>query len=221
MQRAKLFFKTVSSKANRAAGRVNRQRFTCVQQHLFLYGAMLWLFFFGVISPGWAAKPTGVSFSPGSLEFPRRLVNSTDRAPTNTSELTNSTPEAHDISFPVADLSPKPAEPSVNFSIPKNTCGTKLLPNSKCTITVEFNPTQVGNPLTGVVTVRSKQGTTLATLALKGTGYALNKITVTPSNPPPIKVNQTQQFTATGNYTDGGPSQDLTNSVAWKSDDTT
>ena len=60
--------------------------------------------------------------------------------------------------------------------------------------------------------------TNSTTLTVTASGPVLTSITVTPVNPS-IAIGITQQFTATGNYSDGS-TQNLTNSVTWTSANT-
>jgi uncharacterized protein YjdB len=73
----------------------------------------------------------------------------------------------------------------------------------------------------GSVTITAQSGTVAGTAALKVSAAATNltSITISPAAPS-IPVNSSQQFTATGNYSDGS-SADLTNLVAWSSSSTT
>ena len=67
----------------------------------------------------------------------------------------------------------------------------------------------------GVATKQATLGALAASATLTVTAPTLVSITVTPSLPS-IAASQTQQFTATGNYSDAG-TQDLTSSVTWQS----
>ena len=59
----------------------------------------------------------------------------------------------------------------------------------------------------------------VASCGTSHSGPTLTGIDISPISPT-IGVNDTQQFTATGTYTDGS-TQDLTSSVAWSSSDST
>lgn len=70
----------------------------------------------------------------------------------------------------------------------------------------------------GSNTIQAASGTVTGAAQLTVTAPALSSITVTPANQS-IPNGTTQQFTATGNYSDGS-TQNLTNSVAWSSSNT-
>jgi len=97
-------------------------------------------------------------------------------------------------------------------------------------------------PITGIATIDSSglaTGVSPGTVTIRAyktvgasTHEAFASLTVIPAGPPPtlvsidvtpvnpsINIGATQQFTATGNYS-SGPTQDITNSVAWSSSDT-
>jgi uncharacterized protein YjdB len=69
----------------------------------------------------------------------------------------------------------------------------------------------------GVVTIKAVSGSFQATalLTVTNAGTNLNRITVSPSGAT-IPVNTSQQFSATGNFSDGS-SKDLTSLVSWSS----
>ena len=101
-----------------------------------------------------------------------------------------------------------------------NTCGSSVAAKASCTITVTFKPTAIGSRR-ATLNVSDNGGASPQTIALSGTGTSaavLTSITVTPVNPS-IAIGITQQFTATGNYSDGS-TQNLTNSVTWTSANT-
>lgn len=68
---------------------------------------------------------------------------------------------------------------------------------------------------TGATTVKAAVGTISGSATLTVTAAALESITVSPANPT-IAVGMTQQFTATGNYSNGS-TQNLTGSATWSS----
>jgi uncharacterized protein YjdB len=68
---------------------------------------------------------------------------------------------------------------------------------------------------TGSSTIQAASGSVTGSTTLNVTGAVLTSIAVTPANPS-ITKGATQQFTATGTYSDGS-SQNLTNSVTWRS----
>ena len=67
----------------------------------------------------------------------------------------------------------------------------------------------------GIATVRATSGSTSGSASVIIVLHSLVSITVTPTNPS-IAAGQQQQFTATGNYSDGSH-QNITNSVTWSS----
>jgi hypothetical protein len=67
----------------------------------------------------------------------------------------------------------------------------------------------------GTTTISAASGTVPPGTATLSVGPILESITVTPVNPS-ISVGATQQFTATGNYSDG-THQNLTNVANWRS----
>jgi hypothetical protein len=68
---------------------------------------------------------------------------------------------------------------------------------------------------TGTSTISATLNLVVGSTVLTVSPAALQSITVTPANPS-IAAGQTQQFTATGNYTDGS-TQNLTSQVTWTS----
>jgi Bacterial Ig-like domain (group 2) len=71
----------------------------------------------------------------------------------------------------------------------------------------------------GSTTIQAASGSVTGSTSLTVTAAVLSSITVTPANPS-ISDGTTEQFTATGTYTDGS-TQNLTNSVTWRSSNTT
>ncbi len=72
---------------------------------------------------------------------------------------------------------------------------------------------------TGTPTIAATDGSVFGTTTLTVTPAALVSIALTPDEPS-LAMGLTEQFSATGTYTDG-TTQDLTDSVAWSSSDTT
>ncbi|MBV8205411.1 MAG: choice-of-anchor D domain-containing protein, partial [Acidobacteria bacterium] len=86
-----------------------------------------------------------------------------------------------------------------------------------CQLALAFAPSRVG-PLTGTAEATNSAGAQIIPLSGTGTsagGAVLQALTITPANPS-IMTSQTQQFQATGSFSDGG-TQDLTASVSWSS----
>src|SRR4029077_7889627 len=72
---------------------------------------------------------------------------------------------------------------------------------------------------TGSSPIQAASGSITGSTTLNVTAAVmLSSITVTPANPS-IRKGTTQQFTATGSYSDGSR-RDLTNLVTWRSSDT-
>src|SRR5713101_6834385 len=145
--------------------------------------------------------------SPTSLSFANQIVNTTSGAKAVT--LTNNqTSTALAISGVTT---------SGDYS-QSNNCGTSLAALASCTINVTFKPTATG-ARTGTLTVTDNANNSPQTASLTGVGIALSSISVTPANPS-VTRGLTQQFTATGTYTDNS-TQNLTNTATWTSGTTT
>jgi hypothetical protein len=148
-----------------------------------------------------------VTLAPSGLSFGSVNIGSTSTA--QTAVLTNNGRTTLSVT-------------SVTASAPfaqTNNCKGSLRAGAKCNISVTFKPTAAGTA-TGNLTVTDSAGTQLT--ALSGTGVStvtLQSITVTPANAS-IVAPTTQQYAATGNYSDGSH-QDLTNSSTWASTNTT
>ena len=97
-----------------------------------------------------------------------------------------------------------------------NTCGSSVAANTSCTLTVTFKPTATGSRR-ATLNVSDNGGASPQGVSLSGTGTTatLVSLAVTPNNPT-VAAGITQQFTATGTFTDGS-TQNLTNSVSWGS----
>jgi hypothetical protein len=66
------------------------------------------------------------------------------------------------------------------FAISDNTCGTTLLKNKTCTVTVTFTPNAVGT-ITGAVTIVDSDPSSPQTVSLTGTGTGAPVISLSPS----------------------------------------
>jgi sugar lactone lactonase YvrE len=98
-----------------------------------------------------------------------------------------------------------------------NTCtGNTVAPLQNCTVRVAFKPTAVGTSAGSLTITTNAPINPIMTYEFAGTGstIALTSIAVTPVNP--SIAGHTQQFTATGTYSDGS-TQNLTDSVTWTS----
>jgi len=153
-------------------------------------------------------KGTGsapVTVSPASLTFASQPSGTTSAAQTVT--LTNHLTTSLAVSTPVA---------TGDFAVASNTCPASLGPKLTCKVRVTFRPTEVGSR-TGALTIPYSAFGSPIVVALGGTGTApvLLSIAVTPANPS-ILWDQTQQFTATGKYSDGS-TQNFTSTATWSS----
>lgn len=74
---------------------------------------------------------------------------------------------------------------SGDFTIPANTCGSSLQPQTNCTISVVFEPTAVGTR-TGALTINDDATGSPHTVSLSGTGTAVTLSTSALSFPPQL-----------------------------------
>jgi Bacterial Ig-like domain (group 2)/NHL repeat len=107
-----------------------------------------------------------------------------------------------------------------------NVCthSTSLSAGQECDLPIEFTPENVGalsedvmltdNALNAAPPEYAQQS-----ISLTGTGFKLNSIVITPSSSFATFVGGSQQFTATGSYSDG-TTQNLTSQVSWSSSNT-
>ena len=146
-----------------------------------------------------------VTFAPVSLTFPTRTVGTTSAATVVT--LTNHL---------ATSLSMSTITANGDFAVASNTCGSSVGAGLKCTVGVTFTPTVVG-ARTGVLTINYGGFGSPSAVNLKGTGNVtgLKSITVTPAAPS-IASGTTQQFAATGQFTNLSTAN-LTSSVTWSS----
>jgi large repetitive protein len=146
-----------------------------------------------------------VTILPVSLNFVSRTLGTT--SPPSTVTLTNHLATSLTMSTIVANG---------DFSVASNTCGSSVGAGLKCTIGVTFTPTEVGTR-TGALTISYDAFGSPSVVNLKGTGNVtgLKSITVTPTNPS-IALGATQQFVATGQFSNGSTAN-LTDAVTWSS----
>jgi len=146
-----------------------------------------------------------VTLSPSSLTFASRTVGTTSAAKTVT--LTNRLNTALTVSTVAA---------SGDFAVAGNTCGSSVGAGLTCTVGVTFTPTVVG-VRSGTLTINHSAFGSPSLASLFGTGNAagLTSIVVTPANAS-IPLGHTQQYAATGKFSDGS-THDLTASVTWSS----
>ena len=146
-----------------------------------------------------------VTLSPSSLTFPSRTVGTASAAKTVT--VTNHLNAALTVSAVAA---------SGDFAVAGNTCGSSVGAGLTCTVAVTFTPTVVG-ARAGTLTINHGAFGSPSLAALSGTGNAagLTSIVVTPAHAS-IPLGHTQQYAATGRFSDGR-TYDLTASVTWSS----
>ncbi|MGB9244149.1 MAG: choice-of-anchor L domain-containing protein [Candidatus Acidiferrales bacterium] len=150
-----------------------------------------------------------LTFNPTSVDFGNQPVNTTSGKQPIT--VTNTGTAAVNITSVVA---------SAGFGETDNCVGA--LPGSgTCTIQATFTPT-TATAFTGTIMVNDDAADSPQSVALSGTGTSsgptLVSIAVTPSTAS-IAVNGTQQFTATGTYSDNS-TKDVTTQSVWKSSNT-
>jgi hypothetical protein len=140
-----------------------------------------------------------------SLTFASTTVGDTTAAKTVT--LTNHLDSTLSFSTPLTNG---------DFAVMSNTCAAGVPAALTCAIGVAFTPTAVGTR-SGTLTIPFTADGSPFTISLSGTGNAthLSSLSVTPANSS-ITLGASQQFTATGTFTDGH-SANLTTSVTWGS----
>ncbi len=106
-----------------------------------------------------------VGISPGALSFSRQVVNTT--SPPKKVTITNRQTGPLAITGITAD----------GDFLQSNDCGQQLAPQSKCTVTVNFNPSALGYA-TGALTIRHDAGNSPQTVPLSG--YGIVAVSVTP-----------------------------------------
>jgi uncharacterized protein YjdB len=95
-----------------------------------------------------------------------------------------------------------------------NTCATSLKAGASCGISLTFTPSVQGER-DATLTIVDSGLDNPQTVSLTGSGLAptLKSIAITPASPT-VAPGKTQQFTATGTYSDGS-TQDITTTVSW------
>ncbi len=111
---------------------------------------------------------TQVNFSPTFLSF--GTVNAGSSSAAQTVTVTNNT-------FGYLQLGV--LSPSVDFSVPSNTCSGTLYAGSSCTFSVVYSPS-VDGPRTGTITLPDQYTTHI--VLLTGTGHGTPSVVVTPSS---------------------------------------
>ena len=158
----------------------------------------------GVVGPA-------LSFSPAYLSFGNENIPKTSNPSTIT--VTNAgTVAVNFSSIAVGGTNPG------DFAIQTNTCGAALGAGTNCAVGVTFTP-QAAGARSATVNFTDNGGASPQVLKLGGHGVAvLSSIAVTAANSS-VAIGATQQFTATGAYTDGS-SNNLTASATWGSSNT-
>ena len=162
------------------------------------------------VSPTISLTGTGivaVTVNPASLTFATQALGTKSAAQTVT--LTNN----QSTTLKVTSITTT-GDYSVTSTCPKSPL--TLAAGASCTASVIFKPTAQGTR-TGTLSFNDNAKTTPQTAPLTGTGGPPNlvSIAVTPANAS-IIAGTTQQFTATGTYSDGS-TQNLTSSATWSS----
>jgi uncharacterized protein YjdB len=145
-----------------------------------------------------------VTLNPTSLPFKSVPIGQTS---TLTVTLTNN--QATSLKFTSILTS------GVAFAISSNTCGTGIGPSpASCQVGVKFSPTTIAS-FSGKLTFKDNAADSAQQVVnLSGSGAAdLVSIAVTPTTPT-IYVGSTQQFTATGTYSNG-TTKNISTSVTW------
>lgn len=158
-----------------------------------------------VFAPASQGSGPAVTLSSTSVNFATQSVGTTSAPQTVT--LTNSGG---------APLSISSVAVSGDYS-QSNNCPASVSAGTGCTITIQFTPTTSGTR-TGSVTITDNAGNSPQSIALTGTGKSLSSISVTPVNPT-VAAGTSEQFAATGTFTDGS-TEEVTTSVTWTSSNT-
>ncbi len=157
------------------------------------------------------------NLNPGSVPFPNTIVNTaatiqkvqlqnTGTAPLIITSIQPTGADAANYSYTVDATQPCPISPA--------TLGI----SASCMLDIGFLPLTAGTHNNAQITVTDNSGNIVGstqTVALSGTGIVLSSIAVTPSAPT-IPQGTSEQFTATGTYSDSS-TQNLTTQVTWAS----
>ena len=157
------------------------------------------------------------NLNPGSLSFPSTIVNTaatvqkvqlqnTGTAPLIITSIQPTGADAANYSYTADAVQPCPISPA------------SLGNGANCLLDIGFLPLTAGTHNNAQIAVTDNSGNTVGsvqTVSLSGTGIVLNSIAVTPA-PVIITQGSTQQFTATGTYSDNS-TQNLTSAVTWAS----
>ena len=152
-----------------------------------------------------------VSLTPATVGFSNQTVGTTSAAKTVTLKNVQALPLTIS-SIVLSGANPGDYAWGGTCPITPNTLGGR----KSCQITVTFTPSALGIRTASLAVTHSASNSPQS-VALKGKGIAavLVSIAVTPANPS-ISVGATQQFTATGTYSDGS-NENLTSTAIWGS----
>jgi sugar lactone lactonase YvrE len=188
------------------------------------------------ISDGGNERIRKVSASVSALNFVNTNVSSTSSDSPQTVTLSNNGNAT--LTFPIPSSG---ANPSISTNFNLNSTGATACPligstassagtlavGASCTLPVNFVPTSAGSISGSLVLTDNNLNASSATqtIALNGTATGgsggtatLSSITVAPASAA-ISIEGTQQFTATGTFSDSS-TQDLTRTVSWTSSNT-
>jgi len=146
-----------------------------------------------------------VTLSISNANFGSQVVTATSA--TKTATLANNQTVALNLITPAT---------AGDFAVaPGGTCGATLAARTFCTFLVNFTPMGVGGR-NGSLSISDDASTSPQAVSLSGTGATtgISSITITP-NTPVLAQGNNQQFTATGNRSNGN--LNLTNVVSWSS----
>jgi hypothetical protein len=196
-------------------------------------GAVSGKFAFTNLPPGygWVVNynPTTVVLSIGSVSTPVATLGTTSIAFPSTivgkssAPMTVSLENTGTVALTIASIVPMGTD-RANYAYQKD--ATKPCPispatlgiNATCIVDVTFTPQSVGAHNSAQITITDNNGSVAGStqaIGLTGTGIVLSSIAVTPANPS-ITKGATQQFTATGTYSDSSTAN-LTSQVTWAS----
>jgi hypothetical protein len=161
-----------------------------------------------------------VTLSTTSLTFPDTIVGTTSAVMTVSLDNTGNAP------LTIASIAPTGADGgnyayTPDASKPCPISPATLAAGAACTIDVTFKPLSSGTHNSAAITITDNNGNVLGstqTIALNGTGIILTSIAITAANTT-LTSGETEQFTATGTYSDNSTA-DVTNKVTWTSSDT-
>ncbi len=147
--------------------------------------------------------------APVALTFASRVVGTTSAPQILTLSNTGSVPLASIAVLISGDFARAPG--------PSSNCGATLAAGVTCTIGVTFTPSTTGTRSGSLSVSSNDPANPTLTVALTGTGYAVNLVSIalTPVNAS-VPLGASQQFTATGTYSDGS-TQALSSGLTWSS----